>query len=104
MSTSATPQAQKHILLRKSNTSTAQIVPLNTTQGNQTNAQAGKHTFAYLGTLIKPNKSRESVVIPAGKESLYFVNFRKIVSEILFSLSKIHVFLYVIYLFGAVFK
>ncbi|XP_028049018.1 LOW QUALITY PROTEIN: lethal(3)malignant brain tumor-like protein 1 [Monomorium pharaonis] len=65
VSTAATSQAQKHILLRKS-TSTAQIVPLNTTQGNQTNAQVGKHTFAYLGTLIKPNKSRESVVIPAG--------------------------------------
>ncbi|KYQ58720.1 Lethal(3)malignant brain tumor-like protein 3 [Trachymyrmex zeteki] len=65
VSTAATSQAQKHILLRKS-TSTAQILPLNTTQGNQTNAQVGKHTFAYLGTLIKPNKSRESVVIPAG--------------------------------------
>ncbi|XP_018398877.1 PREDICTED: lethal(3)malignant brain tumor-like protein 3 [Cyphomyrmex costatus] len=65
VSTTATSQAQKHILLRKS-TSTAQILPLNTTQGNQTNAQVGKHTFAYLGTLIKPNKSRESVVIPAG--------------------------------------
>jgi len=66
VNTTATPQAQKHILLRKSNTSTAQIVPLNTNQGSQTNAQVGKHTFAYLGTLIKPNKSRESVVIPAG--------------------------------------
>ncbi|KAG5326812.1 LMBL3 protein, partial [Acromyrmex heyeri] len=65
VSTAATSQTQKHILLRKS-TSTAQILPLNTTQGNQTNAQVGKHTFAYLGTLIKPNKSRESVVIPAG--------------------------------------
>ncbi|XP_043506914.1 lethal(3)malignant brain tumor-like protein 3 isoform X3 [Frieseomelitta varia] len=66
VSTTTTSQGQKHILLRKSNTSTAQIVPLSTSQGNQTNAQAGKHTFAYLGTLIKPNKSRESVVIPAG--------------------------------------
>ncbi|KAL0105487.1 hypothetical protein PUN28_016865 [Cardiocondyla obscurior] len=65
VSTAASSQAQKHILLRKS-TSTAQIVPLNTTQGNQSNTQVGKHTFAYLGTLIKPNKSRESVVIPAG--------------------------------------
>ncbi|XP_053998897.1 lethal(3)malignant brain tumor-like protein 3 isoform X1 [Hylaeus anthracinus] len=66
VSTTTTSQGQKHILLRKSNASTAQIVPLSTSQGNQTNAQAGKHTFAYLGTLIKPNKSRESVVIPAG--------------------------------------
>ncbi|KAK2587825.1 hypothetical protein KPH14_003926 [Odynerus spinipes] len=66
VNTSNAAQGQKHILLRKSNTSTAQIVPLNTSQGNQTNAQSGKHTFAYLGTLIKPNKSRESVVIPAG--------------------------------------
>ncbi|XP_031835752.1 lethal (3) malignant brain tumor isoform X2 [Nomia melanderi] len=66
VSTTATSQGQKHILLRKSNASTAQIVPLSSSQGNQTNAQAGKHTFAYLGTLIKPNKSRESVVIPAG--------------------------------------
>ncbi|KMQ94309.1 lethal malignant brain tumor-like 3 protein [Lasius niger] len=65
VSTVATSQSQKHIVLRKS-TSTAQIVPLSTTQGSQTNAQVGKHTFAYLGTLIKPNKSRESVVIPAG--------------------------------------
>jgi len=70
VSTATTSQAQKHILLRKS-TSTAQIVPLNTTQGNQAN-QVGKHTFAYLGTLIKPNKSRESVVIPAGKEFLFY--------------------------------
>lgn len=66
MNSTNAAQGQKHILLRKSNTSTAQIVPLNTSQGNQTNAQSGKHTFAYLGTLIKPNKSRESVVIPAG--------------------------------------
>ncbi|XP_017878427.1 lethal(3)malignant brain tumor-like protein 3 isoform X2 [Ceratina calcarata] len=66
VSTTATTQGQKHILLRKSNTSTAQILPLSPSQGNQTNAQAGKHTFAYLGTLIKPNKSRESVVFPAG--------------------------------------
>ncbi|XP_076647899.1 lethal (3) malignant brain tumor isoform X4 [Halictus rubicundus] len=66
VSTTATSQGQKHILLRKSNASTAQIVPLSSSQGNQTTAQAGKHTFAYLGTLIKPNKSRESVVIPAG--------------------------------------
>ncbi|XP_029049038.2 lethal(3)malignant brain tumor-like protein 3 isoform X1 [Osmia bicornis bicornis] len=66
VSTTTTSQGQKHILLRKSNTSTAQIVPLSASQGNQSNAQAGKHTFAYLGTLIKPNKSRESVVIPAG--------------------------------------
>lgn len=66
VSTAASSQAQKHILLRKSNTSTAQIVPLSTNQGSQSNAQVGKHTFAYLGTLIKPNKSRESVVIPAG--------------------------------------
>ncbi|XP_076393048.1 lethal (3) malignant brain tumor isoform X3 [Megachile rotundata] len=66
VSTTTTSQGQKHILLRKSNTSTAQIVPLSTSQGNQSNTQAGKHTFAYLGTLIKPNKSRESVVIPAG--------------------------------------
>ncbi|KAL6266334.1 hypothetical protein P5V15_003189 [Pogonomyrmex californicus] len=65
VSTAANSQAQKHILLRKSS-STAQILPLNTTQGSQTNAQVGKHTFAYLGTLIKPNKTRESVVIPAG--------------------------------------
>ncbi|XP_066588878.1 lethal(3)malignant brain tumor-like protein 3 isoform X2 [Prorops nasuta] len=64
--TTAPAQGQKHIVLRKSHTSTAQILPLNTTQGNQTQTQAGKHTFAYLGTLIKPNKSRESVVIPAG--------------------------------------
>lgn len=78
VSTTATPQAQKHILLRKSNTSTAQIVPLNTTQGSQTNAQVGKHTFAYLGTLIKPNKSRESVVIPAGKYFLYnYISIKK---------------------------
>lgn len=74
VSTAAPSQAQKHILLRKS-TSTAQIVPLNTTQGNQTTAQVGKHAFAYLGTLIKPNKSRESVVIPAGNEFSYFINF-----------------------------
>ncbi|XP_076291351.1 lethal (3) malignant brain tumor isoform X4 [Lasioglossum baleicum] len=66
VSTTTTSQGQKHILLRKSNTSTAQIVPLSSSQGNQTTAQAGKHTFAYLGTLIKPNKARESVVIPAG--------------------------------------
>ncbi|XP_043500389.1 lethal(3)malignant brain tumor-like protein 1 isoform X1 [Polistes fuscatus] len=66
VNTTNTAQGQKHILLRKSNTSTAQIVPLNASQGNQTNSQSGKHTFAYLGTLIKPNKSRESVVIPAG--------------------------------------
>ncbi|XP_014468814.1 PREDICTED: lethal(3)malignant brain tumor-like protein 3 isoform X1 [Dinoponera quadriceps] len=66
VSSTTTPQAQKHILLRKSATSTAQIVPLNTNQSSQSNAQTGKHTFAYLGTLIKPNKSRESVVIPAG--------------------------------------
>ncbi|XP_033219397.1 lethal(3)malignant brain tumor-like protein 3 isoform X3 [Belonocnema kinseyi] len=59
-------QGQKHILVRRSNTPTAQIVPLNTSQGSQTHAQAGKHTFAYLGTIIKPNKTRESVVIPAG--------------------------------------
>nr|XP_050851740.1 lethal(3)malignant brain tumor-like protein 3 isoform X1 [Vespula vulgaris] len=66
VNTTNAAQGQKHILLRKSNTSTAQIVPLNTSQSNQTNPQSGKHTFAYLGTLIKPNKSRESVVIPAG--------------------------------------
>ncbi|XP_076647898.1 lethal (3) malignant brain tumor isoform X3 [Halictus rubicundus] len=70
VSTTATSQGQKHILLRKSNASTAQIVPLSSSQGNQTTAQAGKHTFAYLGTLIKPNKSRESVVIPAAKPKL----------------------------------
>ncbi|XP_076291350.1 lethal (3) malignant brain tumor isoform X3 [Lasioglossum baleicum] len=70
VSTTTTSQGQKHILLRKSNTSTAQIVPLSSSQGNQTTAQAGKHTFAYLGTLIKPNKARESVVIPAAKPKL----------------------------------
>ncbi|XP_012227520.1 lethal(3)malignant brain tumor-like protein 3 isoform X2 [Linepithema humile] len=79
VSTTATPQTQKHILLRKSNTSTAQIVPLNTTQGSQTNAQVGKHTFAYLGTLIKPNKSRESVVIPAGALSTTQITKPKLV-------------------------
>lgn len=73
VSSASTTQPQKHILLRKSTTSTAQIVPLNTNQGNQSNAQTGKHTFAYLGTLIKPNKSRESVVIPAGNENFYIL-------------------------------
>lgn len=75
VNTVATSQSQKHIVLRKS-TSTAQIVPLSTTQGSQTNAQVGKHTFAYLGTLIKPNKSRESVVIPAGNEFVHSINFK----------------------------
>ncbi|XP_011698405.1 PREDICTED: lethal(3)malignant brain tumor-like protein 3 isoform X3 [Wasmannia auropunctata] len=78
VSTATPSQAQKHILLRKS-TSTAQIVPLNTTQGNQTNAQVGKHTFAYLGAFIKPNKSRESVVIPAGALTSTQINKPKIV-------------------------
>ncbi|XP_015605314.1 lethal(3)malignant brain tumor-like protein 3 isoform X2 [Cephus cinctus] len=77
--TTATTQGQKHILLRKSNTSTAQIVPLNTSQGTQAHAQAGKHTFAYLGTLIKPNKSRESVVIPAGALSTTQITKPKLV-------------------------
>ncbi|XP_046424366.1 lethal(3)malignant brain tumor-like protein 3 isoform X2 [Neodiprion virginianus] len=66
LSTSSSNQSQKHIVLRKTNTTTAQIVPLQTTQGSQPHAQAGKHTFAYLSNLIKPNKSRETVVIPAG--------------------------------------
>ncbi|XP_012282792.1 lethal(3)malignant brain tumor-like protein 3 isoform X2 [Orussus abietinus] len=72
-------QGQKHILLRKSNASTAQIVPLNTSQVTQTHSQAGKHTFAYLGTLIKPNKSRESVVIPAGALTTTQINKPKLV-------------------------
>ncbi|XP_015121178.1 lethal(3)malignant brain tumor-like protein 3 isoform X2 [Diachasma alloeum] len=68
---SAAPQSQgqKHILLRGPNTSNAQILPLNSaTPGAVAPAGApgGKHAFAYLGTLIKPNKTRESVVIPAG--------------------------------------
>ena len=68
---------QKHILVRKSNTSTAQIVPINTSQANQTPAQAGKHTFAYLGTIIKQNKTRDPVVIPTGGETrpLILINF-----------------------------
>ena len=59
-------QGQKHILVRKSNAPTAQIVPLNTSQGNQTHAQAGKHAYAYIGQFIKHNKTRDSVVIPTG--------------------------------------
>lgn len=77
----APPPGQKHILLRKSNASTAQIVPLNTSQSNSSHAQPGKHTFAYLGTIIKPNKPRDSVVFPPGDErsefertNTYFVN------------------------------
>lgn len=67
VNTSPPTQGQKHILLRKTATSAAQILPLNTTtQGNSTNNQQGKHTFAYLGTLIKPNKAREPVVISPG--------------------------------------
>ncbi|XP_063975981.1 lethal(3)malignant brain tumor-like protein 3 isoform X2 [Diachasmimorpha longicaudata] len=62
-------QGQKHILLRGPNTSNAQILPLtNATPGAVAPAGSpgGKHAFAYLGTLIKPNKNRDSVVIPAG--------------------------------------
>ncbi|XP_011304993.1 lethal(3)malignant brain tumor-like protein 3 isoform X2 [Fopius arisanus] len=60
-------QGQKHILLRKPNTPNAQILPLNSAgTGAATQSSSGKHTFAYLGTFIKPNKTRESVVIPAG--------------------------------------
>ncbi|KAK0089357.1 hypothetical protein PV325_007702 [Microctonus aethiopoides] len=67
VNTSPPTQGQKHILLRKTASSAAQILPLNTTtQGNSTNNQQGKHTFAYLGTLIKPNKAREPVVISPG--------------------------------------
>lgn len=69
---STVPQGQKHILLRKPKASAAQIMPANSSQGSQT--QAGKHAFAYLGTLIKPNKSRESVVIPTGSDLDLFFN------------------------------
>lgn len=63
--TTTNNSGQNRILVRQTNTPTAQIVPLNPSQGNQTNAHAGKHSFAYLGTIIKSNKNREPVVISA---------------------------------------
>ncbi|XP_020278016.1 lethal(3)malignant brain tumor-like protein 3 isoform X2 [Pseudomyrmex gracilis] len=78
VNTAVTAQTQKHILFRKSNTSTAQIVPLNSNQGNQVNA-SGKHTIAYVGTFLKSNKSRESVVIPAGALTTTQINKPKFV-------------------------
>ncbi|XP_043269397.1 lethal(3)malignant brain tumor-like protein 3 isoform X2 [Venturia canescens] len=74
-----TSQGQKHILLRKSNASTAQIVPLNSPQGNSSHAQTGKHTFAYLGTIIKPNKQRDSVVFPTATLGSTQMNKSKLV-------------------------
>ena len=63
--------AQKHILVRKSNASGTQIMPLGTAQDSQVHTQTGgKSGIAYLGTIIKP-KPREPVVIPAGN---YFLN------------------------------
>ncbi|XP_011496871.1 PREDICTED: lethal(3)malignant brain tumor-like protein 3 isoform X2 [Ceratosolen solmsi marchali] len=66
LSSPSATQTQKHILVRKSNASGAQIMPLGTSQDSQAHTQAGgKSGIAYLGTIIKP-KPRESVVIPAG--------------------------------------
>ncbi|XP_020712241.2 lethal(3)malignant brain tumor-like protein 3 isoform X2 [Athalia rosae] len=57
---------QKHIVLRKSTATTAQILPMPSSQGTQSHPPTGKHAFAYLSNLIKPNKSREPVILPAG--------------------------------------
>ncbi|XP_015437327.1 PREDICTED: lethal(3)malignant brain tumor-like protein 3 isoform X1 [Dufourea novaeangliae] len=88
VSTTATSQGQKHILLRKSNVSTAQIVPLSSSQGNQNNAQTGKHTFAYLGTLIKPNKSRDSVVIPGALTTTQIAKQKLVIAPVLSQLAQ----------------
>lgn len=67
--TTTNNSGQNRILVRQTNAPTAQIVPLNNSQRNQTNAQGGKHAFAYLGTIIKPNKNREPVVISAAEDN-----------------------------------
>lgn len=62
--TAPAAQVQKHILVRKSNASGAQIMPLGTSQESQVQTQAGgKSGIAYLKRIIKP---QETVVIPAG--------------------------------------
>jgi hypothetical protein len=80
-------QTQKHILVRKSNASGAQIMPLGTSQDSQAHTQAGgKSGIAYLGTIIKP-KPRESVVIPTGN-----LLIKLIITFHFYNVSKIQLF------------
>ncbi|XP_058797156.1 lethal(3)malignant brain tumor-like protein 3 [Phymastichus coffea] len=71
-------QTQKHILVRKSNASSAQIMPLGTSQESQIHTQAAP-SIAYF---IKP-KPQETVVIPQGSISAAQLSQKLVIAPVI---------------------